>query len=82
MGKMVTLKIMRHTYKEWMLPEEMEIAWDIDDSRQVSYAEETFRDYLKDGWIAFIEKNNGRVQIFDFDPEFETIVLMPPVGGG
>jgi hypothetical protein len=82
MGKMVTLNIMRHTYKEFELPDEMEIAWDVNDSRQIAYAEEKFRDYLKDGWIACSEDNSGRVQIFDFNPDLETIVLLPPVGGG
>jgi hypothetical protein len=48
----------------------------------VAYAEEKFREYLADGWMAFSEDPRGRRQIFKFNPKLERIVLIPPLGGG
>jgi hypothetical protein len=93
MGVMRTLKIMRQLLPEWTLPEEMTVTWDIENRREVTYAQEkfreyladgwmAFREYLADGWMAFSEESRGRRQIFTFNPQLERIVLMPPLGGG
>jgi hypothetical protein len=82
MGVMKTVKIMRQLLDDWTLPEEMTVTWDIENRREVAHAEEKFREYLADGWMAFSEESRGRLQIFKFDPKLERIVLMPPLGGG
>jgi len=82
MGVMKTLKIMRQLLPEWTLPEEMTVTWDIGNRQEVAYAQEKFREYLADGWMAFSEESRGRRQIFTFNPQLERIVLMPPLGGG
>ena len=82
MGKMLTVNIMRQLLKEWTLPEDMEVTWDVSDKQEVTYAEKMFREYLADGWIAYSDDHKGRIQIFSFDPKLEMIVLMPPLGGG
>ena len=82
MGVMKTLKIMRQLLPEWTLPEEMTVTWDIENRREVAYAQEKFCEYLADGWMAFSEEPRGRRQIFTFNPQLERIVLMPPLGGG
>ncbi len=82
MGVMKTLKIMRQLLDEWTLPDEMTVTWDIENRREVTYAEEKFLKYLADGWMAFSEEQRGRRQIFKFNPQLELIVLMPPLGGG
>lgn len=82
MGEMTTLKIMRQLVKEWMLPDEMTVSWDVDNSEEVAYAQKKFLQYLADGWIAFSDEPTGRKQIFKFNPELKRIVLLPPLGGG
>lgn len=82
MGEMTTLKIMRQLVKEWALPDRMTVSWNVDNSAEVAYAEERFRRYLADGWIAFSDEPSGRRQIFEFNPRLKRIVLLPPLGGG
>jgi hypothetical protein len=82
MGRMTTLKVMRQLLKEWTLPDEMSVSWDVDKSNEVDIARERFLEYLGDGWMAFSDEPEGRRQIFDFDPSLERIVLLPPLGGG
>ena len=82
MGKMMTWNIMRQLLKEWTLPDEVEVTWDVNSNQQVTYAEKKFREYLADGWLAFSDEHEGRIQIFNFDPKLEMIILMPPLGGG
>jgi hypothetical protein len=82
MGEMKTLRIMSALLEEWILPDEMTITWDVDNSQEVTHAEETFRQYLADGWMAFSDERGGRRQIFQFDPKLDRIVLIPPLGGG
>ena len=82
MGEMKTLKIMSALLEEWILPDEMTTTWDVDNSQEVAHAEETFRQYLADGWMAFSDDPWGRRQIFQFNPKLERIVLVPPLGGG
>ena len=82
MGKMMTVNIMRQLLKEWTLPDDMEVTWDVNNNQEVTYAEKKFREYLADGWIAFSDDHEGRIQIFNFNPKLERIVLMPPLGGG
>ena len=74
---------MRQTYKEWTLPDEAEVTWDADDNQEITNAERVFKEYLADGWIAYNDDpKEGRIQIFNFNPKLEMIVLMSPIGGG
>lgn len=82
MGEMITVKILRQLIKEWTLPDNMRISWNINDSEEVTNAKNKFREYLDDGWIAFSDEPRGRRQIFNFDLRLNKIVLVPPLGGG
>ena len=82
MGEMMTVKIMRQLLKEWTLPDEMKVSWNVDNSQEVAYAEKKFLEYLADGWIAFSDGPKGRIQIFNFNSRIEMIILLPPLGGG
>ena len=79
---MTTLKIMRLLIKEWTLPEEMRLTWDVGTGKGIARAEKTFLEYLADGWMAFSDEPSGRKQIFKFNPQLDRIVLLPPLGGG
>jgi len=83
MGKMMTVDIMRQLLKEWTMPDQAEITWDVNNKKEVAYAEKKFRDYMADGWLAYSDSSKeGRIQITKFDPKIEMIVLLPPLGGG
>lgn len=82
MGVMRTLKIMRQLLKEWTLPDEMTVSWDVDNGEEVAIAEKKFQRYLAEGWLAYSDEPTGKRQIFKFDPNLERIVLLPPLGGG
>jgi uncharacterized membrane protein len=79
---MVAIKVLTSLMKDWNLPGNLKIAWDRNDAQQVSKAEEVFKEYLKEGWLAFSEESDRRRQIFRFDAELNKIILMPPLGGG
>ena len=83
MGKMMTVDIMRQLLKEWTMPDQAEITWDVNNKQEVAYAEKKFRDYVADGWLAYSDSSKGgRIQISKFDPRIEMIILLPPLGGG
>ena len=82
MGKITTLKIMRQLIKEWTVPDEMTIIWDIHNDQEVDYAKKTFYQYLIEGWMAFNDELTGKKQIFEFNLKLKRIVLIPPLGGG
>ena len=52
---MMTLNIMRQTFQEYTLPDEMEISRDVSNNQEVIYAEKKFHEYLADGWLAYSE---------------------------
>ena len=55
----------------------------MEDQEEVSLAKKRFMEYLKAGWLAFaVTPENRRVQIFEFDPRLEKIVLIPFAEGG
>jgi len=83
MGVLRTIREMR-TMDEGELKGNVSVSWHPDEADEVEAAERTFNRYLEAGWMAFaIEASEGRrVQIFAFNPELETIVLLPPMGGG
>lgn len=78
----MTWNVMRQTMKEWTMPDDMRVEWDIKSSEQVAYAQNKFNQYLSDGWLAYRIESGKRIQIFKFDPKFERIILLPPIGGG
>lgn len=82
MGVMRTLKIMRQLLKEWTLPDELMVSWDIHNGEEIAIAERKFQLYLAEGWLAFSDDPTGKRQILKFDPNLERIVLIPPLGGG
>jgi hypothetical protein len=82
MGKMMTVKTMMQLMEEWTLPNELNVSWKAENSQEVTYAEKKFKEYLADGWMAFSDNPDGRKQIFNFNPQTERIILIPPLGGG
>ena len=82
MGEMVAIKVLTSLMKDWNLPDNLKILWDRNDSQQISRAEEAFKEYLDEGWLAFSEEAEGRRQIFRFDAKLNKIILIPPLGGG
>jgi hypothetical protein len=82
MGEMVAIKVLTSLMKDWSLPDNLKIAWDKNDAQQVFKAEEAFKEYLDEGWLAFSEEAEGRRQIFKFDAKLKKIILIPPLGGG
>ena len=82
MGEMISIKVLTALMKDYELPEGAKITWDKSDAAQVSHAEEVFRKYLREGWMAFSESGKERRQIFRFDPSLARIILVPPLGGG
>jgi hypothetical protein len=60
----------------------MTVSWNPNDPLEVAYAEDKFQEYLQDGWMAFNDEPSGRTQIFFFNPLFNHILLIPPLGGG
>jgi hypothetical protein len=62
---------------------EERITWSKDDPEGVRRAGEVFRRYLMAGWIAYmVTSDNRKVQVFNLNPEFAEIVLVPIVSGG
>lgn len=59
------------------------LTWKMEDSAGMNIAKERFREYLKAGWLAFaVTREDRRVQIFEFDPKVEKIILIPFAEGG
>ncbi|MCJ7609272.1 hypothetical protein MUP00_06350 [Candidatus Bathyarchaeota archaeon] len=82
MGEMVSIRVLTGLMKDHSLPEGTRIVWQEDNEEQTSHARETFKEYLREGWMAFSESRDGRRQIFAFDPGLARIILVPPLGGG
>ena len=82
MGRIATVKVMRQLAREGYLPDEIEVSWDASVPEEVAYAEKIFLEYLDEGWIAFKEDSQERMQIFRFDPKLKLIMLEPPLPGG
>jgi len=62
---------------------EERVTWRKADPKEVSRAEGIFKQYLMKGWIAYtLTSDKRKVQIFNFNPEFEEIVLVPIISGG
>ena len=59
------------------------LTWRMEDPKEVSFAKERFMEYVKAGWLAFaVTSENRRVQVFEFDPRLEKMVLIPFAEGG
>ena len=61
---------------------EFRVNWRNDKVEEVLFAEKTFREYIKKGWIAIGEIDGKKKQIFTFDPNLDIILLTPLVVGG
>ena len=82
MGEMVAIRILTSLTEEQMLPAHIRITWRRGNQKEINLAEKVFTSYLADGWLAFSDEPKARLQIFEFDPRCERIILMPPLGGG
>lgn len=60
------------------------LIWDAANEDEVANARRTFDDLRKKGYAAFAVKAKGEkgVQIRDFDPESEKIIMALPMAGG
>lgn len=60
------------------------IAWDPEDPDQVRNAHEQFDFLRRDGHLAYTLNKEGRrgVQVLEFDPTLERIILSPAPQGG
>jgi hypothetical protein len=59
------------------------LSWDKENPEEVKLAERKFKEYIRRGLIAFgITADNGKTQIFTFNPELKEIFLIPIVEGG
>jgi hypothetical protein len=61
---------------------EFRVIWRTDNKKEVCYAEKTFIEYVNKGWIAIGQVAGKKKQIFNFDPNLDTILLAPLVVGG
>ena len=82
MGEIVAVRILTSLMEEHTLPDNIRVTWRRGNQKEMDQAEEVFASYLADGWLAFIDEPKARQQIFEFNPRYERIVLMPPLGGG
>lgn len=59
------------------------LTWNKDDIKEVEAARRRFTKYLEEGWIGFLVTPEGKkIQVHEFDPKFEKIVLARVVEGG
>lgn len=59
------------------------LTWRVEDAGEVASAKERFEQYVSCGWLAFtIKPGDRKIQIFEFDPELESVVLIPFAEGG
>ena len=61
---------------------ELRLTWQTGNADEIARAEETFKAYIRKGWLAIGEGPGPKKQIFAFNPDLETIVLAPLVMGG
>ena len=62
---------------------EERVNWRTDDPGAVKQAEDLFRKYVMEGWIAYtVTADDRKIQIFTFNPALEEIVLTPIMFGG
>lgn len=62
------------------------LIWDSDDLIGINVAKKEFEAKLKQGYLAFKSEDIGGQkrgeQIYEFDPNYERIILAPPMRGG
>lgn len=63
---------------------DVRVIWDPGNKEEVAAAKRSFDDLTKKGHLAFAVKKTGEkgVQVREFDPEAEKIILAPPMRGG
>ncbi len=63
---------------------DVRVMWNPDNAAEVAAAKKTFDEMTKKGHLAFAVKKTGDkgVQVREFDPEAEKIILAPPMRGG
>ncbi len=82
MGEIVSVRVSTAMMRSHELPGGLRVTWDEGSAEEVSRAEGEFYRYLREGWLAFIEGEDGKKQILRFDPKLPRIILIPPIGGG
>ena len=63
---------------------DIRVMWSPDVPVEVAAAKKAFDEAIKKGHLAFAVKKSGEkgVQVREFDPEAEKIILAPPMRGG
>lgn len=70
-------------HEEGVGDEQQNINWRTDDPDAVKQAENLFKKYVMEGWIAYtVTADDRKIQIFTFNPELDEIVLTPIMFGG
>jgi hypothetical protein len=60
----------------------LRLTWESDNEAEIAFAEKTFKEYLRKGWVAISETSGEKKQIFTFNPNLEKIILAPIYVGG
>jgi len=59
------------------------VVWDSRNTEEVKKARRKFEEYMKKGRIAFaVTPENRKIQIYNFDPKLEKIIMVTLVEGG
>jgi hypothetical protein len=61
---------------------ELRVKWRTERAEEVTFAAETFQQYIVKGWLAIGEQGGTKRQIFTFNPELDRITLSPIMVGG
>jgi hypothetical protein len=70
-------------YHEEDVAGEERVNWRNEDPGAVKKAEDLFKKYVMEGWIAYtVTTDDRKVQIFTFNPELDEIVITPIMFGG
>jgi len=60
----------------------VEISWNKERPNEVAAARRKFDEYTRQGWLAFmVARNSSRLQVHEFDPALEKILLVPLAEG-
>lgn len=61
------------------------VIWDSNNTDEVEAAETQFNMLIKKGFMAFEVGTKGKktnIQVMEFDPDLEKIIMVPPIVGG
>lgn len=61
---------------------EIRLTWNKGNVEEIERAEKIFNEYREKGWLAVGEIAGRKIQIFNFNPDLEKIILIPLELGG